>query len=120
MSKVVDEGPDYTTTPVFGILCWGYVPPLLWRPRRLRCEVEKRGNFKWVNANSFYVFDFPSSFSSSFSFSFSLFFILAFSDFSSGLFLFSFSDCNQPSTFVLIFLEGIHQGYSDMFVLVAM
>ena len=57
--EVVDEGPDYAVALVFGVLCWGYVRPLRWRPRRSRCEVEMRGNFKWVNVDSLSFFDFP-------------------------------------------------------------
>ena len=57
--EVVDEGLDYPAAPIFGVLCWGYVSPLWWRPRRSRYEVQRRGNFKWVNADSFSSFDFP-------------------------------------------------------------
>ena len=53
--KDVDEVPDYAAAPIFGVLCWGYVPPLHWS----RCGVEMKGNFKWVNADYFSVFDFP-------------------------------------------------------------
>ena len=27
--EVTDEGPDYSAAPVLGVLCWGYMPPML-------------------------------------------------------------------------------------------
>ena len=76
--------------PLFLEFC-GPRASLCWRPQRLRCEIERRGNFKWVNADYFSVFDFPLILSVFlFVFLFAFFFILTFSDFPVGLFFFSF------------------------------
>ena len=32
LPKVMDEGPNHATTPFFGVLCWGYMPPCVGAP----------------------------------------------------------------------------------------
>ena len=114
--EVVDERPDYAAAPGFGVLCWGYVAPcasvLDGRGAKLRGGEISSGLMQILFLSlifSFFLFVFlffffllfPLPHFSSWPF---LSLLLAFFDFPFGLFLFSFSDCKQPSTFVWIFL----------------
>ena len=82
--EVVNEVPDYAVALVFGVLCWGYVPPPPYNGVLDRQGTKLRSGeiLSGLMQILFLSLIFPSSSSSSSS----SFFILAFSDFPFGLF----------------------------------